>query len=213
MSLASKEITLTLMPNEFRLPTRRGFLGLIGAGLATAAAPAWALDTNEARALIQKSLDEVYAVINSGQPPAQMYKAFEAIFARYADVDIIARSALGPAARKASAAEFAAYRQAFQGYIGRKYGKRFREFIGGKIEVKDAHPLKSFVEVMSVAKLKGQAPFEVRWHVFEKGGQRRFFNLIIEGVNMLASERTEVGAMLDKRGGDLDKLIADLKTT
>ena len=57
MNWASKEITLTLMPNEFRLPTRRGFLGLIGAGLATAAAPAWALDTNEARALIQKSLD------------------------------------------------------------------------------------------------------------------------------------------------------------
>ena len=51
------------MPNEFRLPTRRGFLGLIGAGLATAAAPAWALDTNEARALIQKSLDEY-----SGEP-------------------------------------------------------------------------------------------------------------------------------------------------
>ena len=32
MNWASKEITLTLMPNEFRLPTRRGFLGLIGAG-------------------------------------------------------------------------------------------------------------------------------------------------------------------------------------
>ena len=130
MSWAKKEITLTLMPNEFRQPSRRGFLGLIGAGLAATAVPAWALDTDGARALIQKSLDEVYAVINSGQPPAQMYKTFEAIFARYADVDIIARSALGPAARQASPAQFAAYKQAFQGYIGRKYGKRFREFIG-----------------------------------------------------------------------------------
>ena len=107
---------MTLMPNEFRQPSRRGFLGLIGAGFAVGlAAPAWALDTDEARALIQKSLDEVYAVINSGQPPAQMYKTFEAIFARYADVDIIARSALGPAARQASPAQFAAYKQAFQG--------------------------------------------------------------------------------------------------
>ena len=29
---------------------------------------------------------------------------------------------------------------------------------------------------------------------------------------MLASERTEMGALLDQRGGDLDRLIADLKS-
>ncbi len=212
MSWAKKEITLTLMPSDFRHASRRGFLGLIGAGLAVGlAAPAWALDTDEARALIQKSLDEVYAVINSGQPPAQMFKTFEAIFARYADVDIIARSALGPAARQAGAAEFAAYKQAFQGYIGRKYGKRFREFIGSKIEVTGAKKVKSFYAVTSVAYLKGRSPMEVEWHVSDKSGQSRYFNIIIEGVNMLASERAEVGAMLAKRGGDIAALTADLQ--
>jgi len=202
---------LTLMPNEIRQPDRRGFLGLVGAGLALAATPAWALDTNEARALIQTSLDEVYAVINSGQPPAQMYRAFEAIFARYADVEIIARSALGPAARQAGAAEFADYRQAFQGYIGRKYGKRFREFIGSKIEVTGARPVKSFYAVTSVAYLKGRSPMEVEWHVSDKSGKSRYFNIIIEGVNMLASERAEIGAMLARRKGDLAALAADLR--
>ena len=211
MSWAKKEITLTLMPNEFRQPSRRGFLGLIGAGLAATAVPAWALDTDGARALIQKSLDEVYAVINSGQPPAQMYKTFEAIFARYADVDIIARSALGPAARQASPAQFAAYKQAFQGYIGRKYGKRFREFIGSKIEVTGAKPVKSFYAVTSVAYLKGRSPMEVEWHVSDKSGQSRYFNIIIEGVNMLASERAEIGAMLAARKGDIAALTADLQ--
>ncbi|KGJ03892.1 ABC transporter [Paracoccus halophilus] len=195
------------MPNE----TRRGFLGLMAGGLALAALPARALSTDQARALVQKSLDEVYAVINSGQSPAQMYKAFETIFARYADVDIIARSALGPAARQAGAAEFAAYRQAFQGYIGRKYGKRFREFIGSKIEVTGARQVKSFYAVTSVAYLNGRSPMEVEWHVSDKSGQSRYFNIIIEGVNMLASERAEIGAMLARRGGDLAGLTADLQ--
>ncbi|KRW93367.1 phospholipid-binding protein MlaC [Paracoccus sp. MKU1] len=195
------------MPND----TRRGFLALIGAGLAVAARPAWALDTAEARALIETSLAEVYAVINSGQPPAQMYRAFEAIFARYADVEIIARSALGPAARQAGGAEFAAYRQAFQGYIGRKYGKRFREFIGSKIEVTGAKPVKSFFAVTSVAHLKGRSPMEVEWHVSDKSGKSRYFNIIIEGVNMLASERAEIGAMLARRKGDLAALTTDLQ--
>ena len=74
-----------------------------------------------------------------------------------------------------------------------------------------AHPLKSFYEVTSVAHLKGQAPFEVRWHVFDKSGRDQFFNIIIEGVNMLAAERTEIGAMLDKNRGSIAKLTVALQ--
>lgn len=195
------------MPNE----TRRGFLGLIGGAAAILATPAFALDTTEAKALIQESLDQVYEVINSGKPGPQMFREFEAIFARYADVDVIARSALGPAARQVSPAEFAAYKQAFQGYIGRKYGKRFREFIGSKIEVKDARQVKSFYAVTSIAYLNGRAPMEVEWHVSDKSGQSKYFNIIIEGINMLAAERTEIGAMLARRNGNIAALTADLE--
>ncbi|MEE2862295.1 MAG: ABC transporter substrate-binding protein [Pseudomonadota bacterium] len=192
---------------------RRGFLTLLASAGAMAAMPrrALALDAGGARALIDRSLGEVYQVINSGQPAPQMYQQFEAIFARYADVDVIARSALGPAARQAGAAEFAAYRQAFQGYIGRKYGKRFREFIGSRIEVTGARPLKSFYAVTSVAYLNGRAPMEVEWHVSDRSGRDLYFNIIIEGVNMLASERAEIGAMLARRQGSLPGLTADLQ--
>ena len=52
---------------------------------------------------------------------------------------------------------------------------------------------------------------QVRWHVADKSGRDLFFNIIIEGVNMLASERAELGAMLDKRGGSIPALVEDLK--
>ncbi|MFE3835989.1 MlaC/ttg2D family ABC transporter substrate-binding protein [Pseudogemmobacter sonorensis] len=186
----------------------------VGTGLAAAAvfgaAPAWALNKDQARAMIDKAVAEINRVIGSGQSEAQMYPAFEKIFAQYADVSTIAISALGPAARQASEAQKTAFTRAFQGYISRKYGRRFREFIGGRIEVTDARPVKSYFEVISTAHLRGESPFEVRWHVAERGGRNLFFNIIIEGVNMLASERTEIGALLDQRRGDLDQLIADL---
>ena len=54
-----------------------------------------------------------------------------------------------------------------------------------------AKPVKSFFAVTSVAYLKGRSPMEVEWHVSDKSGQSRYFNIIIEGVNMLASERAE----------------------
>lgn len=193
--------------------SRRLFLAALPASLAITALPgsALALDVNEARSLIDRALTDVNRVINSGKPEATMYKEFEAVFVRYADVRYIAQSALGPAGRAAGSAEMNAYVKAFQGYVSRKYGRRFREFIGSKIEVTGARPLKSFFEVTSVAHLKGQAPFEVRWHVFDKSGKDLFFNLIIEGVNMLAAERTEIGAMLDRQKGNIPQLTAALQ--
>ncbi|MEZ5777560.1 MAG: ABC transporter substrate-binding protein [Paracoccaceae bacterium] len=193
--------------------SRRRLLAAASAGLALTGLPraALALNVNEARTLVDRVVADVNSVINSGKSESQMLPAFEKIFARYADVTYIAQSALGPAGRGASRAEMTAYVRAFQSYIARKYGRRFREFIGGRIEVTGARPLKSFFEVVSVAHLRGQAPFDLRWHVFDKSGKDLFFNLIIEGVNMLAAERTEIGAMLDKRKGSISALTADLQ--
>jgi phospholipid transport system substrate-binding protein len=201
------------MPNDLPL-TRRAFglamaSGLVLAGLPRAAA---ALTVDQARALVDDTVAQINAIINSGKSESAMLRDFERLFSRNADVPTIARSALGPAARSASKAQLSAFTKAFQGYLSRKYGRRFREFIGGRIEVSDAREVKSYVEVISTAYLQGEAPFEVRWHVSDKAGKSLFFNIIIEGVNMLASERTEIGALLDQRGGDLDRLIADMAT-
>jgi phospholipid transport system substrate-binding protein len=192
--------------------TRRAFgAGLVaGTGFLAFALPVRALTVEQAKALIDKAIGEVNATINSGQSEQQMFGDFERIFATYADVPTIARSALGTASKRASAGQLAAFTKAYQSYISRKYGRRFREFIGGKIEVIDAKPYKSYYEVVSTATLQGEAPFDLRWWVGDKSGRQLFFNIIIEGVNMLASERTEIGAILDKNGGDIDKLIADL---
>jgi phospholipid transport system substrate-binding protein len=201
------------MPSEPTLSRREFGLTLAAAVAVTALPfPALALTADAAKALVDKTVADINSIINSGKSESAMLKDFEKLFTRYADVPAIARSVLGTAARSASKAQLSAYTKAFQGYISRKYGRRFREFQGGRIDVAEAKALKSYFEVISTAHLKGEAPFEVRWHVSDKSGKSLFFNIIIEGVNMLASERTEMGALLDQRGGDLDKLIADLKS-
>lgn len=194
-------------------PRRRALLagGAVYAGFLLSGAPVAALTLDQARALIDRAIGEVNTVIASGKSEAAMLKDFEGIFTRYADVAAIARSALGPAARSAGAAQMASFTEAFRVYISRKYGRRFREFAGGKIEVTGARPLKSYYEVISVARLRGQSPFEVAWHVSDRSGRQLFFNIIIEGVNMLASERAEIGAMLNRRKGDIAALSADLR--
>ena len=202
------------MPSNLFNLTRRGFVvgGVALAALAAVPRMAFALNVDQARGLIDRAIGEVNDTINSGQSETAMFGSFERIFQQYADVATIARSALGPAARGASDGQMRSFTQAFQGYISRKYGRRFREFIGGRIEVTDARAIKRYFEVVSVAYLQGESPFDLRWHVSDKSGQNLFFNIIIEGVNMLASERTEIGALLDREGGNIDALIETLKT-
>ena len=188
---------------------RRSFLLLTGAACLPGAA--WALSGAEARSLVDLLVADINAVIASGKSEAEMIKDFEGIFDRYADVPIMARYALGADARSASAAQLKAFTEAFRTYISAKYGRRFREFIGGRIDVQGESAIPRGVQVETMAKLRGQAPFRVDFHVSDASGKALFFNIIIEGIDMLLSERTEIGAMLDQRRGDLDRLITDLR--
>ena len=151
------------MPNDIFLMTRRGFVLAMASGLVLAGLPhpAKALTVDQARGLVDKTVAEINSIISSGKSESAMLRSFEQLFASYADVPTIARSALGPAARTASKAQLSAFTKAFQGYISRKYGRRFREFIGGRIEVTDAREVKSFVEVITTAYMQGEAPFEI----------------------------------------------------
>lgn len=196
--------------NSVNSITRRSLL--LGAS-ALALMPSGALALNEAQAtrLIGAAVADINQVINSGRSEGAMLKDFEKIFYKYADVPTIARSALGPPARGASKSELNSFTAAFTGYLARKYGRRFREFIGGKIEVKGARAIKSFQEVKAVAVLRGQSPFDVSFMVSDRSGADKFFDLLIEGISLLKSEKAEIGAMLDKRRGNIGALIQDLK--
>jgi phospholipid transport system substrate-binding protein len=185
----------------------------IAAALATGLMPvrAFALTTGQARSLVDRIVGDINSVIGSGASETAMIRQFEQIFADYADVPIIARSALGNPWRSASDAQRRAYVGAFQSYMAKKYGRRFREFIGGRIEITDAKTVPNGIEVHANALLQGQAPYNVSFVISDGSGAPKFINMFIEGISMILSERTEIGAMLDRRRGDINGLIADLE--
>ncbi|MEP0154669.1 ABC transporter substrate-binding protein [Pseudophaeobacter sp.] len=191
---------------------RRSFLtGLTASAALVPAAPLWALNEAGASSLINSLVTDINKVIASGKAENAMFREFERIFKRYSDTSYIAAYALGVDARRASAAQKRNFSKTFQGYISRKYGKRFREFIGGSLEVKSVKRVKKWYEVSTTAFLQGQAPFEVTFLVSDRSGKDLFFNMYIEGVNLLLTERTEIGAILDSNKGDIDAMIAELK--
>ncbi len=193
--------------------TRRKALGTGLSALLLTALPigATAATKQDAEKLIFKVVGEVQTLINSGRSEASMIKAFEGIFVNYAHVTTISRSLLGPAWNSASAAEQKAYVTALRGYLARKYGKQFRSFIGASIEVTKSTDFgRKGIIVESIVKSPKFAPTRVEWHVVESGGQLRFFDLFVEGVKLISTERSEVRAVLDKSGGSVGKLAQAL---
>ncbi len=174
------------------------------------AAPAFALTEQEARSLVDEVVGQIQKIITSGKSETAILRDLERLFIKYADVNIMAQYALGVDGRSASNAQKRAFTEAFQGYISRKYGKRFREFIGGRVEIVSVNGIRSGYEVKTKAYLQGQSPFDVDFHVSDRSGRDKFFNVYIEGVNLLLTERTEIGSMLDRRGGDINAVVADL---
>lgn len=192
---------------------RRHFLATAaGCAVVMPALPVFALNESSAESLINALVTDINGVIGSGKGEAAMFRDFERIFARYSDTSYIAAYAMGVDGRRASNAQKRAFSDAFQGYIARKYGRRFREFIGGRLEVKGVRAVKNWFEVETTAFLRGEAPFTVTFHVSNRSGRDLFFNMFIEGVNLLLTERTEIGALIDRNGGDINAMIAQLRS-
>lgn len=172
--------------------------------------PAFALTEDQAKTFVQQMAADIEKTVNSGKSDSAMFQAFEQLLDKYADMDVVARFALGPAARSASASEISAYTAAFKSYISRKYGARFREFIGGDISVTGARTDKRAVIVSARATVPSQSAVAVDFHVSNQSN--KVFNVILEGVNLLTTERTEIGALLDQQGGSMSKLTSALKS-
>lgn len=199
-------------------PTRRTFcLGALAA-LAAAALPVTrafaAGEAERAQALVAQLSETLIGLLRSGRSEAQLLADFQALLARYGDMPVVAASVLGPPWRSATPAQKQAFVAAFQTYLARKYGRQFSDYTNATIQIRRARDGgRSGVLVETVITRPGRDGFVVEWQVSERGGSPKVVNLIIEGVSMLTNERAEIGAMLEAEGGNLDRLIARMRST
>ena len=171
----------------------------------------YSLERLDAERLIRNISEKVNGVISSSSSQEKVIIELEEIFKKYADTDIMSLTSLGPARRRASEVQLDNFKSAFQRYFLNKYARRFRELQDGEISILSSRSVRSIVEVKTRIRLIDWAPFEVVWLVSDRSGEIKIFNIIIDGINLLSSERTEIGVMLENRNGDIDLLSRDLR--
>ena len=196
------------MNNKTRRFVMMSFLGIAG----LYASPVFAFKKSDAEKLIKNLTNDVLGAVNKQKSEDIMFSRFEEIFSKYADVPLIARKALGPTWRGASKAQRSAYVSAFRGYMARYYGKRFEEFLGSEIIVSNSRKTSGGFLVGSNIILKDGSSYQAQWHVIDARGKYLMYNLFLEGVSVLSDVRVQIGSMLDKRAGSIDRLIEHLNS-
>ena len=194
--------------NKTRRFVMMSFLGIAG----LYAPPVFAFKKSDAEKLIKGLTNDVLGAVNEQKSEDELFSRFEEIFSKYADVPLIARKALGPTWRGSSKTQRSAYVSAFKGYMARYYGKRFEEFIGSEIIVTNSRKTSGGFLVSTNIILKDGSNYQAQWHVIDARGKYLMYNLFLEGVSVLSDVRVQIGSMLDKRAGSIDRLIEHLNS-
>lgn len=201
---------------------RRDFLNRTALAVAGAAALglapsiALALSEDEAISHVRKTIDEVAALVDSPGDGSSKAPRLLEIMERRAAMPEIARFAAGVTWRAMSEDQQKRFTAAFGRYVSGIYANRFQEY-SGKGKASEAFQYGRVVDAGRKGLLvptnvvrTGEAPVLIEWLVTDRPGRTVIADIVIEGVSMLITEREEIGSMLEARGGDVEKLIADL---
>lgn len=127
-------------------------------------------------------------------------------------VDAVGRFVLGRYWQTATPEQQAAYQAVFREYVVNSIAARFGEYSGEQMEVvaaRDDHGKGTVVETVIDSPTRGRV--QVQWRVRPVEGEQKIIDIIVEGVSLLLTQRSEFAAVMRTHRGDLDGLISDLE--
>jgi phospholipid transport system substrate-binding protein len=147
--------------------------------------------------------------------PVQQKKEFEEIFINHFAVKSIATFVLGRYRRTATTEEKKEFFELFKQSIADVYTERFKNYQNESFVVSHARPAggkTKLIRVYSDIKKPNASPIEVEWKVFkDSDGEYRITDVIVEGLSMSTTQRSEYSSIIENHGGSLSGLNKVLK--
>lgn len=195
---------------------RRDFLAMmLVAPAMTAASPTWALDQPTAEAHVRATIEEIKAMLKTPGQNGARAPVLRRIMESRANVPQLAKFSAGRSWRDMNDDQRERFIAAFSKSISIIYARRFEEYNGEpEIEIGETVDFGTKgILVRTPVNTPDGKKVAVEWLVTDRAGSVQIVDLIIEGISMAAQQREEIGAKLDKRGGDVELLISDLEET
>lgn len=174
--------------------------------------PLAAATTEDAKQYASSIGDKVLGVMNDSTfTNSQKLAKLEALFVDVVDVEWVGRFVLGRHWRSADDAQKKAYMPAYRDFLIKHYTSRFAEYSGETFTIDNASERRKgeYMVRMSIQRPQGQAPVIVDYMLREQGNSFKVFDIIVEGVSLISTQRSEFDSVVARNG--LDKLTEMLK--
>ena len=165
----------------------------------------------DASAFINRLGTEAIAVLGPQVPPAQRVARFRQLFHNDFDVPGIGRFVLGRYWRLATPQEQREFLGLFQEYIVRAYSVRLGQYGGEPFRVTGARPNGPETVVSSEILRPNGSRIEVDWYLIGGPGGYKITDVYVGGVSMKVTQRDEFASVIQRNGGQVGALIAQLR--
>ena len=179
---------------------------LIGSTSLAAAPNAIAADAN---VFMSELWTRAVEVLDKKAPLSERLTRFRQLFQADFDGPGIARFVLGRYWRTASEQEQQEYMKLFEDYVIFVYGTRLSHFNGETFKVRGSRTDESGTVVSTdIISPSGEPPIKVDWRLVADRGAFKINDVIIEGISMMVTQRSEFASIIQRHGGQVGGLLA-----
>jgi len=158
--------------------------------------------------------DALKELVQKNVTQAQREKKMAQLLDQYFDLRTIGRFALGRNWRSADSKQQGEYMKLFRTMVIRTYAERFGEYTGESFEVtgyRELNKRDSLVHSKIVPTDRSPVTVDWRLRAGKDDAGYRVVDVIVEGVSMIQTQRSEFESLSSQNGGDFDAFLAALK--
>ena len=171
--------------------------------------------SNGARIFIEGMTKDAIAML-TGKDITREERArrFRSLMNKNFSIKGIAKFVLGRHYRKASKTEKTDYLRLYEDLMVATYADRFARYSGEQFLIKksEVRGKKDVIVYTTMVKAdNGAKPLKVDWRVRKKGETFTIIDVMVEGISMIMTQKSEFSSFIKSSGGDFKNLLAELE--
>lgn len=171
------------------------------------------IDPQKAEAFMSNIGSEVISLLtNKNISDQERAQKFQQMLDSSFDVHAVGKFVLGRYWKQATEEQKQQFLKLFTETTVLSYATRFKEYTSEKFEVTGSRMETDGGVTVTSKIVRPQGPeISIDWRIFEKKGEMRIYDVILEGISMGITQRSEFAAVIQKGGGNIESLNAALE--
>lgn len=183
------------------------FFGIINCSLAD-------INGKDAMSMVENLTKQgIEQIVNSTAPVEEKNRIFKKLFTENLDLDFIGKYVLGRYWRTATPQQKKEFINLYKEFNVKTWSKRFDEFKGKSFVFDGVTPATNKDQVFvntSVPMPEGE-PVSVKWRVYNRKGELKVIDIIIENVSLAQTARNEYTSFIAKSPNGIEGLLENLR--